>query len=43
MLSFPFERTNHQPEVRSGLLAQECAALLKDFFRQKRPKHKTLD
>ncbi|MDH7511555.1 MAG: tRNA adenosine(34) deaminase TadA [Clostridiales bacterium] len=43
IMSFPFERTNHQPEVRAGLLAQESAALLKDFFKQKRHKHKALD
>jgi tRNA(adenine34) deaminase len=40
IMSFPFQRTNHQPEIRAGLLAQECAALLKDFFKQKRHEHK---
>ena len=26
-------RLNHRPEVYSGVLADECAALLRDFFR----------
>ncbi len=30
------ERLNHQPEVTSGLLADECGRLLKDFFRERR-------
>jgi tRNA(adenine34) deaminase len=29
-------RLNHRPEVASGLLADECAALLRDFFRTRR-------
>ncbi len=33
---FPFEKTNHIPEIRSGILAAECGILLKDFFLQKR-------
>jgi tRNA(adenine34) deaminase len=27
---------NHRPEVRGGVLAEECAALLEDFFRSQR-------
>jgi len=27
---------NHRVQVHSGLLADECGALLKDFFRQRR-------
>ena len=27
---------NHYPEVHGGILEEECAQLLKDFFRQKR-------
>lgn len=27
-------RFNHQPEVHAGLLAEECGALLSDFFKQ---------
>jgi tRNA(adenine34) deaminase len=29
-------RLNHRPEVVQGVLADECAALLKDFFAQQR-------
>jgi tRNA(adenine34) deaminase len=29
-------RLNHRPEVISGVLAAECADLLRDFFRSKR-------
>ncbi len=29
-------RLNHRPDVVSGILADECAALLTDFFRQRR-------
>lgn len=29
-------RLNHRPEVVGGVLAQECAALLEDFFAQHR-------
>lgn len=29
-------RLNHQPEVRGGVLADACGALLKDFFRRRR-------
>jgi len=29
-------RLNHRPEVVSGILAEECGALLTDFFREKR-------
>ena len=31
---------NHQPEITSGVLADECAALLKDFFAKRRQKRK---
>jgi len=31
------ERLNHQLEVVSGVLADECSRLLQDFFEQKRP------
>jgi tRNA(adenine34) deaminase len=33
------ERLNHQPEVEFGLLAEESAELLKEFFRKKRLKN----
>ncbi len=29
-------RLNHRPEVRSGVLAEECGELLEDFFRAQR-------
>jgi tRNA(adenine34) deaminase len=29
-------RLNHRPEVRAGVLAEECAQLLEDFFRSQR-------
>ncbi|MEW1739342.1 hypothetical protein AB0346_25670, partial [Nocardia beijingensis] len=29
-------RLNHRPEVRGGVLADECAALLDQFFRTQR-------
>lgn len=32
------ERLNHRYEITSGVLAEECAKLLKDFFRQRRSK-----
>jgi tRNA(adenine34) deaminase len=30
------DRLNHRLEITSGVLAAECAAVLKDFFRQRR-------
>lgn len=30
-------RLNHQPEVRGGVMANECGALLADFFAERRP------
>jgi tRNA(adenine34) deaminase len=30
------ERLNHRPEVAGGLLAEDCAALLSDFFASRR-------
>ena len=29
-------KLNHRPEVRAGVLADECGALLRDFFRARR-------
>ncbi|MEI3604465.1 tRNA adenosine(34) deaminase TadA [Pseudogracilibacillus sp. SE30717A] len=34
------ERFNHQVEVTSGILEEECSALLTDFFRELRQKRK---
>lgn len=33
---FEMPRLNHQTQIESGILAQECAELLKDFFKQRR-------
>lgn len=30
------ERLNHRPYVETGLLAQDCGQILKDFFRERR-------
>lgn len=30
------ERLNHQSEIRHGVLADDCAAVLRDFFEQRR-------
>lgn len=34
------ERLNHRVEVETGLLAEECAAIMQDFFRQGRERKK---
>jgi len=36
ILEFPFEKTNHNIEVTTGIKAEECGKILKDFFRSKR-------
>jgi tRNA(adenine34) deaminase len=36
IMKFPFERANHRPEIVGGILANECAKLLRDFFRARR-------
>jgi len=36
VMAFPFDRLNHRPEVRGGVLAEESAALLRAFFRARR-------
>ncbi len=38
VLRFPFDRLNHRPEIRGGVLAEESAALLRGFFRARRNK-----
>lgn len=38
IMKFPFERANHRPEIVGGILADECAKLLRDFFRARRKK-----
>jgi len=38
IMRFPFAKTNHRPEVKGGVLAEECGQILKDFFKAKRKK-----
>ena len=38
VMRFPFEKLNHRPEFKGGLLAEECGLMLKEFFRRKRKK-----
>jgi tRNA(adenine34) deaminase len=38
IMKFPFAKTNHRPDVRGGVLAEECGQILKDFFKAKRKK-----
>lgn len=40
VMKFPFEKLNHRPEVTGGVLAEECGALLRDFFRARRKARK---
>ncbi|MBD3413782.1 MAG: tRNA-specific adenosine deaminase [Candidatus Aminicenantes bacterium] len=36
LMDFPFEKTNHSIEIKSGILIQECGRILKDYFKSKR-------
>ncbi|HHF42261.1 MAG TPA: tRNA adenosine(34) deaminase TadA [Candidatus Aminicenantes bacterium] len=36
IMKFPFEKMNHRLEIESGLLEQECAEILQNFFRERR-------
>lgn len=36
VMAFPFEKMNHRPEIRRGILAAECAAMIRDFFAARR-------
>ena len=36
IMHFPFERTNHQLEIKGGILAGDCGRILKEFFKDKR-------
>ena len=35
-MKFPFEKMNHKPGIKSGILASECGMILKSFFKKKR-------
>ena len=37
-MRFPFQKLNHRPEIKAGLLAGDCGRLLKDFFADRRRK-----
>jgi len=42
LMKFPFDRMNHQPEIKGGVLADECGKILSGFFLKKRkPKTKS--
>jgi tRNA(adenine34) deaminase len=36
IMTFPFGKANHRPELLGGLMAETCGRLLQDFFRRKR-------
>ena len=38
VMRFPFEKLNHRPELKGGLLAEECGLVIKEFFGLKRKK-----
>ncbi len=38
LFNFPF---NHHPQIEQGLMQEECAAVLQEFFRQLRQRRKT--
>jgi tRNA(adenine34) deaminase len=40
IMAFPFDRTNHRPEILGGVLSDESAKLLQDFFRARRNKRR---
>jgi tRNA(adenine34) deaminase len=36
IMTFPFDKVNHRPEITAGVLEKECGLLLRDFFRRRR-------
>lgn len=42
VLTFPWEKLNHQPEIEGGLLAEEAAGLLQAFFQKRRKKKRDI-
>ena len=36
IMNFPFEKMNHCPEIKGGILAEDCGKILLDFFQGKR-------
>jgi tRNA(adenine34) deaminase len=42
LMEFPFDRMNHQPEIKGGVLGDDCAKILSEFFlKKRRPKTKS--
>lgn len=39
IMSFPWEKLNHRPEIQGGLLASEARNLMKEFFKARRGKN----
>ncbi|MDO4467424.1 MAG: tRNA adenosine(34) deaminase TadA [Bacillota bacterium] len=39
---FEIKEYNHHPEYKKGVLQEECAQLLKDFFKEKRKRNKEM-
>jgi tRNA(adenine34) deaminase len=36
VMQFPFQKLNHRPDIVAGVLADDCARLLRDFFKARR-------
>ncbi len=36
IMNFPLDKMNHRFEIEGGLLSQECATILKEFFQSRR-------
>ena len=36
IVRFPIHKTNHRLEIRGGVMADDCAAVLREFFRARR-------
>lgn len=43
IMSFPWEKLNHRPEIKGGLLASEAISLMKEFFKARRQRKKNLN
>ena len=40
IVRFPIHKTNHRIDIRGGVMAEECADVLRDFFRERRASRK---
>lgn len=36
VMNFPWEMMNHRPKIQGGVLEEECAKILREFFQNKR-------